>query len=128
MVATSEGDGFLACTGTASVEASHQFQLFMRSINSFPSIRTATTRRAFLRGLGVGGMFFGVRGAFAEALTLTAAQTEGPFYPDHLPLDTDNDLLLINDAATPALGARWRVSHHFADVATAAGVLSGRQS
>ena len=24
--------------------------------------------------------------------------TEGPFYPDKLPLDTDNDLLIINDA------------------------------
>ena len=28
----------------------------------------------------------------------------GPFYPDKLPLDTDNDLLLINDAITPAVG------------------------
>ncbi len=35
------------------------------------------------------GAFFTARGAFAEALTLTAKQTEGPFYPDHLPLDTD---------------------------------------
>ena len=43
-------------------------------------------------------------GAFAEQLTLTPAQTEGPFYPDHLPLDTDNDLLVINDAITPAVG------------------------
>ena len=43
-------------------------------------------------------------GAFAEQITLTPAQTEGPFYPDHLPLDTDNDLLVINDAITPAVG------------------------
>lgn len=76
----------------------------MKPINSFLHLRTGSTRRRFLRGLGLGGAFFGVRGAFAEALTLTAAQEEGPFYPDHLPLDTDNDLLLINDAATPALG------------------------
>jgi protocatechuate 3,4-dioxygenase beta subunit len=76
----------------------------MKSISPFPNIRTDSTRRRFLRGLGLGGVFLGVRGTFAEALTLTAAQTEGPFYPDHLPLDTDNDLLLINDAATPALG------------------------
>jgi protocatechuate 3,4-dioxygenase beta subunit len=34
----------------------------------------------------------------------TPPQTEGPFYPDHLPLDTDNDLLIINDALTPAVG------------------------
>ncbi len=34
----------------------------------------------------------------------TARQTEGPFYPDKLPLDTDNDLLIINDGITPAVG------------------------
>ena len=34
----------------------------------------------------------------------TPKQTEGPFYPDHLPLDTDNDLLVINDSTTPAVG------------------------
>ncbi|CAG0977872.1 partial protocatechuate 3,4-dioxygenase, beta subunit, partial [Anaerolineae bacterium] len=55
-------------------------------------------------------MFFGVRGAFAEALTLTAAQEEGPFYPDRLPLDTDNDLLLINDAffVTDPAASSWQ--------------------
>lgn len=26
------------------------------------------------------------------------------FYPDHLPLDTDNDLVTINDSLTPAVG------------------------
>ena len=35
---------------------------------------------------------------------LTPTQTEGPFYPDKLPLDTDNDLLIINDKLTPAVG------------------------
>ena len=40
----------------------------------------------------------------AEALTLTPKQTEGPFYPDKMPLDTDNDLLIINDSLTPAVG------------------------
>jgi protocatechuate 3,4-dioxygenase, beta subunit len=48
--------------------------------------------------------FWNVRGAFAEALALTPGQTEGPFYPDRLPLDTDNDLLIINDGITPAIG------------------------
>src|SRR5262249_32826704 len=28
----------------------------------------------------------------------------GPFYPDKLPLDTDNDLIVINDSTTPAVG------------------------
>jgi protocatechuate 3,4-dioxygenase beta subunit len=61
-------------------------------------------RRQFLRSLAVGGAFFTLPGLFAEELIRTPRQTEGPFYPDHLPLDTDNDLLVINDAATPALG------------------------
>lgn len=43
-------------------------------------------------------------GAFADALVKTPAQTEGPFYPSKLPLDTDNDLLIINDSITPAVG------------------------
>jgi protocatechuate 3,4-dioxygenase beta subunit len=43
-------------------------------------------------------------GAFAEELTRTPRQTEGPFYPDKLPLDTDNDLLILNDTITPAVG------------------------
>jgi protocatechuate 3,4-dioxygenase beta subunit len=30
--------------------------------------------------------------------------TEGPFYPDKLPLDTDNDLIVLNDSITPAVG------------------------
>jgi protocatechuate 3,4-dioxygenase beta subunit len=50
------------------------------------------------------GAFFTVPGIFAEALTLTPRQTEGPFYPDHLPLDTDNDLIIVNDSTTPAVG------------------------
>lgn len=35
----------------------------------------------------------------------TPSQTEGPFYPDKLPLDTDNDLLIINESLTAAVGA-----------------------
>jgi protocatechuate 3,4-dioxygenase beta subunit len=44
-------------------------------------------------------------GVFAEQLQQTPRQTEGPFYPNKLPLDTDNDLLIINDKITPAVGA-----------------------
>jgi protocatechuate 3,4-dioxygenase beta subunit len=58
-------------------------------------------RRLFLGTLGAS--LFTTRGLFAE-LIQTAAQTEGPFYPDKLPLDTDNDLLVINDKLTPAVG------------------------
>ena len=61
-------------------------------------------RRRFLSRLAFGAMFFSVPGAFAEALIQTPRQTEGPFYPDRLPLDTDNDLIIVNDALTPAVG------------------------
>lgn len=43
-------------------------------------------------------------GAFAEELVRTPRQMEGPFYPDHLPLDTDNDLIVLNESITPAVG------------------------
>lgn len=43
-------------------------------------------------------------GAYADDLTRTPKQTEGPFYPTKLPLDTDNDLIVVNDALTPAVG------------------------
>lgn len=71
---------------------------------------TAHSRRQFVKGAAVSlagvavPSFWHVRGAFAEALTLTPPQTEGPFYPNHLPLDTDNDLLVVNDGITPAVG------------------------
>ena len=62
-------------------------------------------RRRFIRQATLGtAALFTVPGAFAEKLALTPRQTEGPFYPDKLPLDTDNDLLILNDAATPSLG------------------------
>jgi protocatechuate 3,4-dioxygenase beta subunit len=66
--------------------------------------RTIASRRRFLAQMASAGAFFTVPGAFAEALTLTPRQTEGPFYPDHLPLDTDNDLIIINDSITSASG------------------------
>src|SRR5205085_10986276 len=62
-------------------------------------------RRAFLTGtLALGAAALSARGAFAEELVRTPRQTEGPFYPDKLPLDTDNDLLIVNDSITPAVG------------------------
>jgi len=59
-------------------------------------------RRLFLGTLGMA--FFTTKGLFADELAATPAQTEGPFYPDKLPLDTDNDLLILNDGLTPAVG------------------------
>lgn len=61
-------------------------------------------RRQFLQGLAFTTAAFSVPGVFAEELSKTPRQTEGPFYPDKLPLDTDNDLLIINDKITPGVG------------------------
>ena len=65
----------------------------------------ARTRRHFLSTLAVaGGGLLYAPGVLAEQLALTPRQTEGPFYPTRLPLDTDNDLLVVNAALTPADG------------------------
>ena len=67
-------------------------------------------RRLFLNSLALSAAglalpsLFTAPGAFAEELTRTPKQTEGPFYPDKLPLDTDNDLLIVNDTITQAVG------------------------
>ena len=62
------------------------------------------TRRAFVGGIAAVSSALFIPGAFADELTRTPAQTEGPFYPDKLPLDTDNDLIVVNDGLTPAVG------------------------
>ena len=68
----------------------------------------APNRRGFLTGMSAA--FFGIRGLMAEELDkatgriATPEMTEGPYYPDKMPLDTDNDLLIINDSITPAVG------------------------
>lgn len=67
------------------------------------------SRRRVLRLSGLAAAAWSARGlglsdAFAQALVQTPAQTEGPFYPDHLPLDKDNDLVLIEPGQTLAGG------------------------
>ena len=52
----------------------------------------------------------------AETLTLTPRQTEGPFYPNKIPLDTDNDLIIINDSLTPAVGTIAYLSGKVTDI------------
>ncbi len=61
-------------------------------------------RRQFLQQIAFGSALLTTPGLFAEQLFKTPAMTEGPFYPDKLPLDIDNDLLIINDSITPAVG------------------------
>jgi protocatechuate 3,4-dioxygenase beta subunit len=70
-------------------------------------MKNITNRRNFFAQLGAAGLasaFMRVPGAFAQALITTPEQTEGPYYPITLPLDTDNDLLVINSSITPAVG------------------------
>jgi len=62
------------------------------------------SRRVFLGALTLGAAALWTPGAFAEALIRTPWQTEGPFYPDRLPLDADNDLVIVSNALTPAVG------------------------
>jgi protocatechuate 3,4-dioxygenase, beta subunit len=62
-------------------------------------------RRQWMVATAASGLaFFTTKGLFAEELFRTPALTEGPFYPDHLPLDQDNDLIVIKDSITPAVG------------------------
>jgi protocatechuate 3,4-dioxygenase beta subunit len=61
------------------------------------------TRRRFIRGVTLLAAALAAPRAFAEAVA-TAVTGDGPYYPDRLPLDTDNDLLIVNDGLTPAVG------------------------
>ncbi|HZZ41444.1 MAG TPA: hypothetical protein VFE58_00775 [Tepidisphaeraceae bacterium] len=85
-----------------------------------------SSRRRFLgrvgtvaAGVSVSKLF--ERGVFAEELEATRKRvrtpelTEGPFYPDRLPLDTDNDLLIVNDSITPAVGEVTHLSGRVLD-------------
>jgi protocatechuate 3,4-dioxygenase beta subunit len=79
--------------------------------------KTLESRRRLLRQLAAGGAFYSLSGLFAEALTLTPQQTQGPFYPPakNIPLDKDNDLLLVDDHLTPAKGIITFVSGRVLD-------------
>jgi protocatechuate 3,4-dioxygenase, beta subunit len=75
-------------------------------------------RRHFLGSMAAvagASAFYTVRGAFADELVRTPRQTEGPFYPDKLPLDTDNDLIVVNDNLTPAVGEVAHLSGRILD-------------
>lgn len=82
---------------------------------------SGSSRRGFIQRMGLASALFTVRGAFAEELagkqvTRTPSVEEGPFYPPKLPLDTDNDLIIVNDAITPAIGEITHLSGRLLDV------------
>jgi protocatechuate 3,4-dioxygenase beta subunit len=71
-----------------------------------------------LQSVALTAAAFYTPGVFAQALTETSPLGEGPFYPDRLPLDTDNDLLIINNTITPAVG---QITHLTGRLLTASG-------
>jgi protocatechuate 3,4-dioxygenase beta subunit len=62
------------------------------------------SRRHFIGLTALSSAYFSTKGLFADELDDTPPRTEGPFYPDKLPLDTDNDLIVVNDDLTPSVG------------------------
>jgi protocatechuate 3,4-dioxygenase beta subunit len=74
------------------------------------------TRRLFLGTAAFAATMHTVKGAFADELAKTPKQTEGPFYPNKLPLDTDNDLLRINEDITPSVGEITHLTGRVLDV------------
>ena len=74
------------------------------------------TRRRFLQAAAVTASYFTVPGLFAEELMRrTPEMTVGPLYPDKLPRDTDNDLIIVNDSITPAVGQITHLSGRILD-------------
>lgn len=87
------------------------------------------TRRSFLRGLLIGAasltavkafseeaLRFIEEGGFLDELIRTPQQIEGPFYPTKLPLDVDNDLILVKPSTTPAIGKITHLSGRVLDL------------
>jgi len=75
----------------------------MNSSNPLPDRRRFIGKSIVGAAALAGSEFFTRPGLFAQEL-VTPSMTEGPFYPDRLPLDTDNDLLILNNSITPAVG------------------------
>lgn len=65
--------------------------------------KTKQTRRSLLQQT-VGSLSLAPLAATAGPLLVTPDQTKGPFYPNELPLDDDNDLLWIEGHDQPASG------------------------
>ena len=73
------------------------------------------SRRRLVQSLTLTAAGLWAPGAFAELLTLTPGMTEGPFFPDKLPLDQDNDLIHLTDHTTAALGTITNLSGRILD-------------
>ena len=73
------------------------------------------SRRVFLQSTAFSAAALVAPGLFAEELIYTPSTSEGPLYPDKMPLDTDNDLLIVNDSITPAVGEITHLSGRILD-------------
>lgn len=74
-----------------------------------------SSRRRFLQYSSFAVATLVTPGLLAEELARTPRLTEGPFYPDKLPLDTDNDLLILNDSLNMAVGEITHLSGRVLD-------------
>ena len=78
-------------------------------------LKTPLHRRQMLTtSFAFAASLYTTKGLFADLLS-SPGLTEGPFYPDHLPLDLDNDLIVINNSTTPAVGTITQLSGRILD-------------
>jgi protocatechuate 3,4-dioxygenase beta subunit len=77
-----------------------------------------TRRRVLSSGITAGGSLALMPGALASDLLRTPRQTAGPFYPQQLPLDADNDLVRVTGHQREAEG---EVIHLFGRVLDTSG-------
>lgn len=73
-------------------------------------------RRTLLHTMLAGALAYSTQGAWGQGLMVTPAQTEGPFYPDHLPLDQDNDLVMVGAHRAPAAGEITQLTGRILDL------------
>ncbi len=75
-------------------------------------------RRRFFRSMALVSAGFTLPGYLAEALTVSPAVTQGPFYPlaKNIPLDKDNDLVQLNDSLILPAGIITQVSGRVLDL------------
>ncbi len=104
----------IACLDEAARESQPPWQRSFDDFSPFAPIFIAdrimqeqrtSYRRQFLSRAGALGLAaWYTPGVFAEELLRTPRLTEGPFYPNKLPLDQDNDLIVLGNSLTPAVG------------------------
>ncbi len=106
------------------VEEMAMTQPIRRFLRDDSQLEPRLPRRVFLeravRAGTLGAAALWTPGVLADELFVTPSSRalEGPFYPDTMPLDTDNDLLIVNDAITPAVG---EITHLYGTITSGAG-------